>query len=167
MSEQQGIGQEDWRRLSQLWAELDPNEVKKAMRRAMVKIAKRVRDTAAAKLSSLPIKHADEVAKTLWTQVSIAKSKPAYFRASAGFKRKPSKGVHLNERGRLKPAAMWLEAGTKERCTKGRSPHSTGSVRGYGYMLDTTREEEPRAADDLRAAFEAEVQARSKKLGFF
>lgn len=66
--------------------------------------------------------------------------------------------MHLNRYGNLKPVAYWLEHGTKERVTQGRSykPYSDPPtrVRNYGYRekIHSTGRIDPPAASMEKAA---------------
>lgn len=135
--------------LQRLFAEMEPKKRLKALKSAFRREANYVRKVAISNLRA-SVKSNKDLEKGVR---AVVFKKVAGFRVTVApsARRNKRKGIiktygyHKNRFGREKPVAMWLEMGAPIRKTKGgkyatrQKPHSTGSLKSYGY-LDKTKQ---------------------------
>ena len=149
---------------------LDVKEQRKAMRGAMRREAKRLRDKAVANLAS-----ASAGGKTLgrgtFRDISTGIRVRLYpEKYGAGFMlsvkpRKGGKGFHVNRQILEKPVLMWAEDGTKERCFRKRKIHATGRMGKYGFMRKTDEQSAHSIEETLFRDFQNNIDKAARKNG--
>lgn len=141
--------------LQQLFAEMDVKQRMKALKGGFRKAAN---DFKKAAINNL--RQGIHSSKDLESGVrALVFKQKSGFRVTVGTKRGSKTsgkvyGIHTNRKGLQKPVLIWAENGTKSRKTKGKSGHSTGRMRRYGFIAKTRDEMsatlENNLKDDLR-----------------
>lgn len=172
---------------------LDPQDLKKSMRGANRKEANRIRKIAVSKIATTGVlspknkKHrkdskttAQQFGKSIFVRVYPDKYGSGFMVSVFPFKKK---GYHKNRQGQEKPAALWLEEGTrfrrvgkrqsynwytsrhtqKKQKHYNRSGHSTGFVQAYGFMAKAEAEVGNSVEVNLFKEFEKNVEKAARK----
>ena len=158
--------------LQRLFAELDVKKRVKAFRGAFRREANNVRKTAINNLRG-SIRTDKDLEKGVRAKVF---KRATGFRVTIGTtmrKGTAQYGYHKNRRGLLKPILIWAEGGTELRHTKtrtrvfarGRKGHSTGRMKRYGFMRQTSEQVQGTVTNDLHNEVINNVIKTAKKYG--
>ncbi len=149
--------------LEKLTKELDPRLLRKAVKGALRKEARRVKAQAVKRLkqstfNGKKLSHSKEIAKTI-------RAKP--LRNLDGFivaaNPHGKAGMHRNRRGQLKPIAFWVNVGTTDRKTR-RKSLNRGSTQAMEYIDETRKAEMGSIARNLGQAYEEQIKKIVKKI---
>ena len=167
-----------------VYAALDMQAQRKAMRRAMASEAGRLRKEAVTNLGASGLGRGTyrAVSRGIYTRVYPAKYGTGFMVST---KPRGDKGVHVNRQLLKKPVLMWAEDGTrvrnvgrrgksffgKSRYTGklirhyARSGHSTGAMRAYRFMEKTENSQAASVEGNLFARFELNIEKAARRRG--
>ena len=162
----------DWIELSK---QLEPKQIRNALKRAYRAEAKKAVDVARQSLASSRLKVKGNTADWKKGIRSHIYSRGGGFmvtvKARAG---KNEKGMHVNRKGIKKPVLMWAEEGTTWRKTRSRSKffvrkrkgHNTGKMPAYGFLKRAEPMMYNTVEQDLFPEVEKAVRKVAAKAGF-
>lgn len=166
--------------LQRLFADMEPVQRLKALRGAFRRVAGDVRRTAVNNLrGSLRSNKGLErgirtvvFKKTAGFQVTIG-SKVRRGASGSGKSTWTGFSMHTNGRGKSKPVLIWAEEGTENRRTKSRTKiftrsrkgHSTGRMRRYGFMRQTSEQVRGTVTETLHTEIVKSVKKTATKYG--
>ncbi len=170
-----------------VWKALDAKEQRKAMRGAMRKEANNIKKAAqdAMSASGVGLGRKSDLRKSIYARVYPNKYGLGFM---ASVTPHGKRGIHTNRYGKEKPVAMWLESGVPEKQSvrrvgkrihgwrtitrtgrKGRayerSGHSTGKVKGYGFMAKAESQTASGVEDRLFDTLENNINKAARKHG--
>lgn len=149
--------------LERLTKELDPKLLRRAVKNALRKEARRLKGKAAKELgkaaySKGKLRNSKAIGKTIRAKEMRDLGGLV---VSAGFRGKA--GFYKNSRGKLKPVAFWLDQGAKARTVR-KTKKSSGSLPTMAYMEKVKRAEMGNVARNLGQAYEEQIRKIVKKI---
>lgn len=162
--------------LQRLFAAMEPAQRLKALRGAFRRLASGVRRTAVNNLRG-SLRSNKDLERGIRTVVF---KKTAGFQVTIGSKvRRGGKStwtefsMHTNSKSKSKPVLIWAEEGTEARrtksCTKifarSRKGHSTGRMRRYGFMRQTSEQVRGSVTESLHTEIVKSVKKTAAKYG--
>lgn len=124
--------------LRSLWHMLSEKERKKSLIGAARATGAVLLRAAQREVSKSNVKNADKLRTTV--RCNVFKNKTG-FKVCVSANPRFRRFMHTNRRGQMKPLAYWFNSGTEKRQTGRvgtgkRKPHSTGSLRRYGFIAN-------------------------------
>lgn len=165
---------------------LDLKTQRKALRGAMRKEATRVRKAVKSAITASDLGKGTraDVTKGVYQRVYPAKYGAGFMVSVKTSGKTGKRGIHTNRAGKQKPVLMWAAEGTQMRrvgkrtgrkystswtgkryATYGRSGHSTGRMRKYGFMDKAEAQVEGSVEANLWAAFNANLDKAVRRIG--